>query len=354
MKSAIVPLFLSLAIISSTAHALEEPISIEDIARKKLHHLEDGSFFNPWCTDCNRSFLDYLKWRLSTNAFREERKKNVELRVVRPDFKALDERGGDYIVWLGHASVFMRIGGKTVITDPVFWDVNFLLRRVTPFPVEPERLPRIDYVLISHGHYDHLNTRSIEFLKQRFDPTFITGPGYEEYLSSIGISKRLALDWWESHVNGEMKITSLPVQHWSKRGLFDTNRMLWSSFLVESHGVKYYWVGDSGYFRGFREVGEKFGPIDVLLVTIGHYEPRWFMKQNHANPEEALEIAKDVRAKTFIPIHWGTFDLTDEPLWYPIERLKEVYRAGEGPVLEILDQGGHFYSSSPEDKGTLK
>ncbi len=342
MKSRIILFFLTMTLISSSAHAGEGPISIEDIAGKKLHHREDGSFFNPWCIDCGRSFLDFIKWRLSSNVYREEKKKNVRLEVVRPDFASLDKRGGDYVVWLGHATVFMRVGGKSIITDPVFWDVNFLIRRASPFPIEPEKLPHVDYVLISHGHYDHLNTRSIEFLKERFDPTFITGPGYGDYLSSLGITKHVVLDWWESLVEGGMEIVSLPLQHWSKRWLYDTNRMLWSSFLIESRGVKYYWVADTGYFRGFREVGEKFGPIDVLLVTIGHYEPRWFMKPSHVNPEEAIEVAKDVRAKTFIPIHWGTFDLTDEPLWLPIKRLKEIYKPGEGPRLEVLDHGGHF------------
>jgi L-ascorbate metabolism protein UlaG (beta-lactamase superfamily) len=349
MKSTVILLFITLILSSSSAKVREVPISIEEVARKKLHHREDGSFFNPWCRDCRKGSFDYLKWRLSWNVYREEKKKEVRFNVERPDFIKLDKESGDYMVWLGHSTVLMRVGNKTIITDPVFWDVNFFIKRKTPFPIEPEKLPPIDYVFVSHGHYDHLNTKTIKFLKERFDPIFITGPGYEDYFTSIGTSKHIVLDWWESYVVEAMKITSLPVHHWSKRGLFDTNRMLWCSFLIEREGVKYYWVGDSGYYGGYREIGEKFGPIDVLFVPLGGYEPRWFMRTYHVNPEEAVEIAKDVRAKTFIPIHWGTFDLTDEPLWLPIEHLKEIYKAGEGPVLEILNQGGTF---PPEDKIT--
>jgi L-ascorbate metabolism protein UlaG (beta-lactamase superfamily) len=350
MKATIITVFLTLILSSSSAHQQEkgeEAISIEEVATEKLHHLEDGSFFNPWCADCSKSFLDLLKWRLSRNAFREERKKEVRLEVERPDFPGLFKRPGDYIVWLGHSTVLMRVGKMTIITDPVFWDVNFLIRRKTPLPVEPEKLPRIDYVLVSHNHYDHLNTRSIEFLKERFDPFFVTGPGYEDYFASIGTSKHIVLDWWQKHEADGIRIISLPAHHWSKRGFFDTNSMLWCSFLIEREGVKYYWVGDSGYYSGYREIGGKFGPVDVLLVPIGGYEPRWFMKTYHVNPEEAVEVARDVRAKTFIPIHWGTFDLTDEPLWFPIEHLKEIYKGGKGPALEILNQGGTFF---PVDK----
>lgn len=332
-------------------------MSIEEIARKKVHHGQDGRFVNPWCQDCRRNYVDLLKWMiLSKNVYEEEKKKEVKFDVVTPDFSKLNEASKDYIVWLGHSTILMRIGGKFIITDPVLWDINFLLKRKTPFPIEPEKLLQVDYVLISHGHYDHLDTKSIEFLKDKFNPTFISGPGYEDYFKSIGISKHIILDWGESYEVDGVKITSLPVQHWSKRSLFDTDRMLWCSFLIEHKNnpsppwgegkgegvIKYYWIADSGYYEGYKEIGEKFGPIDVLFVPVGAYEPRWFMKTYHVNPEEAVQIAKDVRAKNFIPIHWGTFDLTDEPLWLPIKHLKEIYKDDLNPKLNILKHGEHF------------
>ena len=359
-------IIISLSIFDSSKGELN--MSIEEIARKKVHHGKDGRFHNPWCEGCRRSFVDLMKWMVfSKNPYREEKKKipispplikgeRGGFNVITTNFAKLNEASKDYVVWLGHSTVLMKVGNKTIITDPVFWDINFLLKRKTHFPIEPEKLPRIDYVLISHGHYDHLDTKSIKFSKERFNPFFISGPGYGDYFTSIGVSKNIVLDWWENYQIEGLKITSLPVQHWSKRSLFDTDKMLWCSFLIEkapspiplpqgegSKGrVKFYWIADSGYYEGYKEIGEKFGPIDVLFIPVGAYEPRWFMKTYHVNPEEALQVAKDVRAKNFIPIHWGTFDLTDEPLWLPIKHLKEIYKDDSNPKLRVLEHGEYF------------
>ncbi len=314
---------------------------------KKAHHDDNGRFFNPWTRKRPHPYLKLLKWLVfSKNSFREAKKEPVSFNLIRPDFNSLEASGGDYITWLGHSTVLMRLAGKTLITDPVFWDVNLLVRRKTPLPVDPAGLPRIDYVLISHSHYDHLNTRSVQFLKKTFDPVFITGPGYEKYFKSAGVSKRLVLDWTEDFRAGGIRIVSLPVQHWSKRTLLDTDKMLWCSYLIERGGTKYYWIGDTGYYEGYKEIGEQWGPIDVLIVPVGAYEPRWFMKDHHVNPEEALKIARDVRAGVMIPIHWGTFDLTDEPLWLPVKHLREIHDGAKDPALVILDHGGTLDCSS--------
>ncbi len=315
---------------------------MKDTEIKKIRK-NNGRFINPWSQKKPRGLRDLVKWLVfSKNIYREDKIQPVEFPVERPDFEKLNNTGRDYIVWLGHSTVLIRAGRKTIITDPVFWDINFLIKRKAPFPVEPVKLPRVDYVLISHSHYDHLNTKSVRFLKKHSDPVFITGPGYEKYLGSLSITKHVILDWWESHSAGSLRITALPVQHWSKRTLFDTNKMLWSSYLIESGSIKYYWIGDTGYYEGYSEIGERFGPIDVLMAPIGAYEPRWFMKDHHVNPEEALMIAADVRARKFIPTHWGTFDLTDEPLWLPVKHLKEIYREGKNPELVILNHGGSY------------
>ncbi|MBI5588758.1 MAG: MBL fold metallo-hydrolase [Deltaproteobacteria bacterium] len=310
---------------------------------KKTHHDNNGRFFNPWTQKRRHPYLKLIKWLVfSRNRFRAEKKEPVSFKVLRPDFNTPNSSGGDCITWLGHSTVLMRLAGKVLITDPVFWDVNLLVRRKTPAPVDPRELPPIDYVLISHSHYDHLNTKSVKFLKKAFDPVFITGPGYEGYFKSIGVSKHLVLDWKEEFRAGNIRIVSLPVQHWSKRTLFDTDKMLWCSYLIERGETKYYWIGDTGYYEGYKEIGERWGPIDVLMVPVGAYEPRWFMKNHHVNPEEALMIASDVRARLMIPIHWGTFDLTDEPLSLPIKHLREIHDGGKDPALVILDHGGTF------------
>ncbi|MEK6546519.1 MAG: MBL fold metallo-hydrolase, partial [Nitrospinota bacterium] len=154
---AVIIIFLS--IFDSAKGELD--MSIEEIARKKVHHGKDGRFHNPWCEGCRRNYVDLLKWMiLSKNIYKEERKKEVKFDVVTPDIAGLNKISKDYVIWLGHSTVLMRIGGKFIITDPVLWDINFLLKRKTPFPIEPANLPPIDYVLISHGHYDHLDTKS--------------------------------------------------------------------------------------------------------------------------------------------------------------------------------------------------
>lgn len=314
----------------------------EEHALRKAPVDKDGRFYNPWLGEEGRSFADFIKWKLSKNPYKEEKKTKPQFRVETPDFKSLMKQKGDWFVWLGHSTVLMRVNNKTIITDPVFWDVNFLVKRQTPFPIDPAELPKIDLVLISHGHYDHLDTKSVEFLKEKFDPFFVTGPGYHGYFSALGITRHTSVDWAEEYSCEGMKITSLPVQHWSKRTFSDGNKMLWCSFLIEHGGKKYYWVGDSGYYAGFKEIGDKYGPVDVLFAPIGAYEPRWFMKENHMNPEEALRAAQDLKAKTFIPIHWGTFDLSDEPLDLPVKRLKEIYKKETGIELRFVDHGGSY------------
>lgn len=301
---------------------------------------KDGRFHNHWQQEHRHSFFGLIKWMfLSKNPYADEKKKPLNFKIEKPDFNKL---GDSYIVWLGHSTVLMKVGGKVIITDPIFWDLQLFSRRKTPLPINPDELPHIDYVLISHSHYDHLDTRSLKHLKDTRDPVFIAGPGYKDFFSSIGITKYTPLNWTEELKDGRLKFTSLPVQHWSKRTPFDTDRLLWCSFLIEDGAKKYYWAGDSGYYGGFREIGERLGPIDIVMMPAGAYEPRWFMKGNHMNPEEALMAARDLKAKLMIPIHWGTFDLTDEPLWLPIDHLKEIYDKKQGPELKILNHGGSF------------
>ena len=335
--------FLILMILLFTAFPTHAEMSIEEMAKKKLHHGKDGRFLNPWCDDCQKSFVDFLKWQFSSNQYSERKEEAPHIPFEKPDLKSLELTDKDWFVWLGHSTLLMRVGGRHLITDPVFEGATIFVERETPLPINISDLPKLDYILISHGHYDHLDTESLKLLNKKFSPTVISGPGYENYFASIGIKKTLPLDWWESHDAGEIKITSLPAQHWSKRTLFDSYSMLWCSFIIEKGESRYYWLGDGGYYGGFSEIGEKLGPFDIVFLPIGAYEPRWFMKSHHMNPDEALMAAWELKAKVMIPTHWGTFDLTDEPLDLPPELVREKYYGFRGDFeLKVLPVGGAY------------
>lgn len=344
--------FILLAALHSNADiANKNVIEIEVMAKEKMHHRKDGRFFNPWCDDCQKSFFDFLKWKFSSNDYSSRKEERPHIPLEKPDIKALEASGEDWFIWLGHSSVLMKAGGKYLITDPVFEGAIIFVDRETPSPIDIDELPGLDYILISHGHYDHLDTDTLIKLNKKFSPEVISGPGYEDYFSSIGIKKRIPLDWWESYDDGEISIRSLPAQHWSKRTLFDSHGMLWCSFIIDSAKMRYYWLGDGGYFRGFKEIGDKFGPFGIAFLPIGAYEPRWFMKSHHMSPEEALIAAKDLKTKRLIPIHWGTFDLTDEPLDLPLKEVKEKHYPFRNDFeLKTLPIGGvHIVQPSAMD-----
>ena len=186
-------------------------------------------------------------------------------------------------------------------------------------------LPPIDFVLISHNHYDHLDLPTLRALAKRSAETVFFVPlGNGELLRDQGIERVEELDWGDSARYENATIHCLPVQHWSKRSLTDTRKALWSSWAVTGEQRRFYFAGDTGYFRGFKEIGEKLGPFDLAAIPIGAYEPRAMMEASHMNPEEAVQAALDVQAKTTVAMHFGTFNLADEPMSEPPLRFKKA------------------------------
>ena len=232
------------------------------------------------------------------------------------------------VTWVGHATLLVQMEHLTFLTDPI-WS-----NRPSPVPfagpnryVKPgiaiEDLPPIDFVMISHNHYDHLDVPTLRKLAKRSpDTIFFVPVGNGKLLRKKGIEQVRELDWGETASIKGATIHCLPTQHWSKRSLTDTRKALWSSWAVTGPQRRFYFAGDTGYFEGFKEIGEKLGPFDLAAVPIGAYEPNAMMKASHMNPEEAVQAAVDLQAKTAVAMHFGTFDLSDEPIGEPPLRFK--------------------------------
>lgn len=279
-----------------------------------------------------RSFSDLWKWR------QERKKKNIPDRDSY-SFKAAtndpgflrDNREQNTFTWVGHATALVQVNGLNILTDPQF------SRRASPVQwAGPERimppglgiddLPAIDIVIVSHDHYDSLDSNSIKKLARRdggSDTLFAVPLGMGKWMRSKGVMNVVELDWWQTRAHGNARITAVPAQHWSKRYPFVRNRTLWAGWVIRVEGFSFYFSGDTGYSPHFRDIGERLGPMDLSAISIGAYEPRWFMKGSHINPEEAVMAHRDVRSARSIGIHWGTFILTDEPLDEPPRRLRE-------------------------------
>jgi len=317
-------LFLVLLLESPAAAPLEEP-DLEDLSRAKAHHRNSG-FVNPWPGGNEMaSFWKLLRWLLGPNPYALAKRNPPQFPVIQPRMEEIQKQG-DSITYLGHATFWFHLQGKDILTDPVLGGVWPFVSRHAPFPVSSGELPRPQVVLISHGHYDHLDKESLRRLGT--DPLYLTPLGYQDLFSAIlpGSSVK-ELDWFEEFTYRGISYRFLPAQHWTKRTPFDTNRRLWGSWLIQAGERKIFFCGDSGYFFGFREYGRKFGPMDAAILPIGAYEPRWFMKAHHMNPAEAVRAFLDLRAQVFLPQQWGVFDLTSEPLDLPPSAFREAAAA---------------------------
>jgi N-acyl-phosphatidylethanolamine-hydrolysing phospholipase D len=229
------------------------------------------------------------------------------------------------VTWIGHASFLVRLDGVAFATDPIFSyrcsPVQFMgPPRLVPPGVPLDALPGLDFALLSHDHYDHTDRATIAALGARGVP-FLVPRGMGPLVRKFGAEAR-ELNWWESAEVAGLRVHSVPAQHFSGRTLTDRNRRLWAGWIVEGKARRFYHAGDTGYFGGFREIGERFGPIDLAAMPIGAYMPRQMMRHVHVNPEEAVRAALDAGARRVLAMHFGTFDLADEPLDEPPQRFR--------------------------------
>ena len=263
---------------------------------------------------------------------------------VTTDAARLREPPGPQLTWIGHASFLVQAGGMNILTDPQFSEraspISFAgPHRAVPLPIEIESLPRIDVVLISHNHYDHLDRDTVKRLAALpgGSPLFLVPLGVRAWFLENGIERVAEYDWWQSHSIGGARFTLVPVQHWSKRTLWDENQTLWGGWVMEVGGLRMIHTGDLGLSRDTEDVGHRLGPFDLALIPIGAYAPRWFMRTMHVDVPDALQVRSDLRAARAIGMHWGTFEgLTDEPLDEPPQVLERL-RKERGLPTEAFD-----------------
>lgn len=234
------------------------------------------------------------------------------------------------ITWIGHATFLIQIGGVNILTDPVFFDLSWLYPRNTPAGIDYKNLPQIDVVLISHSHRDHLDEKSLEILSSKNSPMMLL-PKSTPHFDFFAQEKVKHFDWWESYTfeqksstvktRGSVKFTFLPSRHWSNRSIFDVNKSLWGSWMIQYNDITIYFAGDSAYDEHFKKIAERFPCINIALMPIGPNEPRELMQNSHMSAEEAGQAFMDLKAHTFIPMHWGTFRLGTDSFDTPIKRL---------------------------------
>lgn len=282
-------------------------------------HKRDGRFFAPWMEMKDKSFLDVLGWKLfSDSEYRQEEKEFLP-RVLPDTAARLGRTQGDFILWIGHNSFLIRIGNTYWLTDPIFSKRALLPARVTPPAItvrELNALVKAPRIIISHNHYDHLDKASIKALPRTSQVYVPLGLG--PLVRKMNKPDTLEMDWWEEKDLGDgVRLVCLPAQHWSMRIAQGRNKSLWAAWLLITPEKTLFFGGDSGYFKGFEEIGRQYPDIDYAFMATTAYHPRWFMHYQHMNIPEAVQAFEDIGAKIFIPTQWGTFPLGDEPPGYP-------------------------------------
>ena len=312
----------------------------------------DGKVFrnqNPAAT-AGRTLTDFVRWQ------RTGRRTRWPVQVensVRPRLPPRLEGRELAVTYVNHATLLLQFPGLNVLTDPVYSDRVSPVqwsgpRRVRPPGLAFEQLPRIDVVLVSHNHYDHLDLDTLRRLERDHRPRVLTGLGNQAFLAEHGLTRVAEFDWWQQTMHENARITFTPAQHWSGRSLGGRNRTLWGGFAIETTERRAMFAGDTGYWRHFREIRARFGRMDLALLPIGAYEPRWFMADQHMDPDEAVRAHLDLEARLSVGMHFGCFQLTDEGIDAPVLALeqarqthgvlREAFRAPEtGETIMLLD-----------------
>ena len=308
-------------------------------------HFDGVRFRNrPGEPQTDRSLSEVWRWRRT--APNRPWPRSIAVRPAIPDARIEGLR----VTPVGHATALIQLAGLNVLTDPVWSDRASPLafagpKRITAPGIALDALPPIDVILLSHNHYDHLDLATLKALQARHAPLIVTPLGNDAILRPQMPAARIVTgDWWDRFDLPAGAVAHIvPALHWSSRGIRDRRMALWGGFVLQAGGRQVYFTGDTGYGTGaiFRDIHARFGPVDLALLPIGAYDPRWFMAAQHTDPEEAIRIMRDVEAGVAIGIHWGTFKLTDEPRDEPAERLSAGLAAARiDPARFVAAQPG--------------
>ncbi|WP_408095518.1 MBL fold metallo-hydrolase [Peredibacter sp. HCB2-198] len=315
------------------------------------YSIEAGEFMNLPAKDnkVNKmGFLETLSIMKKVFLEKSTRAPKTKLPEVKPDMNEF-LKPSDFVkfVWFGHSTLLLNLDGKIILIDPVFGKsaspFDFLVTRFQPPVLKLEELPKIDAILISHDHYDHLDKSTVKYFADK-NVEFIVPIGVGDHLLEWEVRpvNIVELNWGESISQGGIKFTAAPARHFSGRGLFDRNKTLWASWVIQGKHDKIFYSGDSGYGDHFKEIGKRFGPFDLAFIENGQYNERW--PDVHMQPEESLQAMIDVDAKALVPVHWGMFDLSLHHWTEPIHRTYQIAKAWDIPIFtpklgEIVDTG---------------
>lgn len=291
-----------------------------------------------------KNFIKGIKWMLSRNSNREEEhNENARVSVIKNN-KLFDFKK-DMIVWLGHSTFIIRLEGRTILTDPCLTKPIFV-KRYVDIPCSLKDLRNIDYLIISHAHYDHLDVKTIEHITGN-NLVALLPLKMGKLIKSINEKVRYQEAGWFQEYNlsdKQFRIFYLPAQHFSSRTLWDYNKILWGSFIIQSNRKTIFFAGDTAYSDHFKEISKLFPKIDICILPVGAYMPNHIMKPYHTSPQEAVQAYNDLHGKVFIPMHYGTFDLSDEPIGEPARLLKQYKEKGILKGELILLNIGEIYN----------
>ena len=312
------------------------PSSTDQEAGRPWHHLPDGRFRNPKGSPRKnvplKVALPYFAEMFARSFGRIDVPTSHVLprEIAKAEMDAFLATGDDFVTWLGHASFLIRMAGKTILTDPYLTayagPAGFGPKRYVKSGIAIRDLPPIDVLAISHNHYDHLDARALNQIPGKEEMTVVVPLNLGDFFRKRGFAHVIDMDWYDEVKLNDLKVTALQVVHWSRRVGFDYNTSLWAGFAFAAPDHHLFFGGDSGYGPVFKETGETYGPFDTALLGIGAYAPREMMHASHATPEEAIQMAQDLKARRVVGMHWGTVVLTQEP---PLEPPERFVAAGE-------------------------